>query len=93
MKYHVSRDVGHLKFTKIKNPKSPFQVHFCSIILRWQDIEIPIYVNYKSMCITMHLIQNINNASLLNQLLNDKDVLYLFLCLTMQYIILKDHIL
>ena len=26
MKYHVSRDVGHLKFTKIKNPKFPFQV-------------------------------------------------------------------
>ena len=25
MKYHVSRDVGHLKFTKIKNPKFPFQ--------------------------------------------------------------------
>ena len=23
MKYHVSRDVGHLKFTTIKNPKSP----------------------------------------------------------------------
>ena len=26
MKYHVSRDVGHLKFTKIKNPKSRIQV-------------------------------------------------------------------
>ena len=26
MKYHVSRDVSHLKFTTIKNPISPFQV-------------------------------------------------------------------
>ena len=26
MKYHVSRDVDHLKFTTIKNPKSPIQV-------------------------------------------------------------------
>ena len=26
MKYLVSRDVGHLQFTKIKNPKSPIQV-------------------------------------------------------------------
>ena len=26
MKYHVSRDVGHLKFTTIKNPNSPIQV-------------------------------------------------------------------
>ena len=26
MKYHVSRDVGHLKITKIKNPKSLIQV-------------------------------------------------------------------
>ena len=25
MKYHVSRDVGHLKFTTIKDQKSPFQ--------------------------------------------------------------------
>ena len=28
MKYHVSHDVGHLKFTKIKNPKSPIQVPY-----------------------------------------------------------------
>ena len=26
MKYHVSRDVGHLKYTNINNPKSPFQL-------------------------------------------------------------------
>ena len=26
MKYHVSRDVGYLKFTTIKNPKSPIQI-------------------------------------------------------------------
>ena len=26
MKYRVSRDVVHLKFTQIKNPKPPIQV-------------------------------------------------------------------
>ena len=36
MKYHVSRDVGHLKFTKIKNPKShrareKFSLALCKI--------------------------------------------------------------
>ena len=52
MKYHVSRDVGHLKFTKIKNPNPHSSYHVCPIILRWQDIALPIYINYKSMLLT-----------------------------------------
>ena len=48
MKYHVLRDVGHrLQKLKIQNLHSSY--HVCPIILRWQDIAPPIYVNYKSM--------------------------------------------
>ena len=57
MKYLVSRDVGHLKFTKIKNPKSPFRVLCMFNNFTLQDIAIPIYVNYKSM-IYIHMFQN-----------------------------------